>query len=205
MHICEMGRTTMLSNRKSLLLVLGGTAFAIALIIFFVIIRFARGDRLPTEARSAIEQREFEKALTLLDLYLRANPDDTEALLLASQSARRADSYARAAKLLRTFEQMGGSREEVLREERRVKAQSGDKQVMEELLRTSNQEPGDAGNFLNLEAIVKGILPFLEMIEASHGRMSEGPELQWVLHAVDVAAPDSNGHGRSSGGFLLER
>jgi len=172
-------------TRKRVLLGIA-SILAIGLIVLFVLLGNAQGDRLLTEARSAVEQREFEMALNILDPLVNSNTGDTEALLLAAQTARRANAYARAAKFLRSYEQNGGAREEVRNEERRAKAQTGDKEAAEELMRDCEQEPGAPSNFLSLEAIVQGLVPFLDSIVAAGGRASEGPELQWILGALDA-------------------
>ena len=131
------------------------------------------------------KKREFETALGILDSHLERKPGDTKALLLAAQTARRGKAYGPAAKYLQRHAEQHGPQKEASREERLLKAQEGDAELANELLRECENNPGSPDNFLPLEAVAVASLVAVEWRLHSPNMIVIGQHVHRGLRAVN--------------------
>jgi len=106
-------------------------------------------------AERALGRYDFAAARRQIDQYLRIRPRDERAQLLAAQTARRADDFAGAERLLTAFEQTFGETEASRREWQLLGVQQGDLTDDERGLRAL-VDRGDAESSLIAEALAKG-------------------------------------------------
>lgn len=138
------------------------------------------------EARQAAAERDFNRAGILLKAYLKEHANDSDALLLAAQTARRAGSLVQAGEYLRAFERAGGAADAAAHEDRLRRAQMGDPSEVEALLRECEARPGAPDNFPVLEAIVSGSRAILEGREGTPERGAGQSDTARAMRAADL-------------------
>ena len=108
----------------------------------------------------AIERADFSTASILLANYLKKQPDDAPAILLAAITARRSGNFARASDYTREFEQKNGPNEALSLERELIVLQQGDLSEADFLFSSCNQR-SSAESALILEALIEGRLKVL--------------------------------------------
>lgn len=153
----------------------------------FVLWRLGSGkEQQLAEARRASAARDFPRAQSVLDAYLKDHPRDPDALLLAAQVARRARDFSQAGQFLRAYERNAGSAEVVAREEQLRRAGLGDPVAADALVRECESRPGSPDNYPALEAVVSGLKASLEAKEKAHERVADGPEAGRGIRAAEL-------------------
>lgn len=150
------------------------------------------------EVEQALENRKFKEAGDLLQNYLEVHPDDSSALILAAQTARRNDVLLKASEYLQTYEQMNGSRDAALLERRLGSIQNGDFREAAPLLASCESRPDVAETPLILEAFLKGVVKNIE------GAPSNEParDMSKAIWAADLWLAKRPSRADQSIGFL---
>ncbi|MCE9565735.1 MAG: tetratricopeptide repeat protein [Planctomycetes bacterium] len=112
-------------------------------------------------AREALDRRDFQTAMTFLSASLNENPDDTEANLLAAQTARRAGDFAVAFERLKISERKSGRTEPLTQEYSLIKVQQGDAAEADAQFVRHIDRPELAETPLVMEAYLEGRLRVL--------------------------------------------
>jgi tetratricopeptide (TPR) repeat protein len=114
--------------------------------------------RLLHTAEQAQAQRDFRRAGAHLQAYLKHWPDDTEAILLAAQTARRRGDFAEADKLLSRHAAKKGPRPPNLLEQDLLRLHQGDLHDANTVLAYARDHPDESATPLMLEAAFEGML-----------------------------------------------
>jgi Tfp pilus assembly protein PilF len=109
-------------------------------------------------AQEATRKRDFEEARQHLEAYLKENPTDRNALLLAAQTARRRGAFGEASQYLQTYRENNGSGAVIQREEQLAVLQQGDLAAADNLLADWRIDPNSPDSLLILEAFIEGSL-----------------------------------------------
>lgn len=138
-------------RRIALVVVLAGVAVATPYLI-----RHYRTSRQFRAARDTAARHHYAEAAGLLEEYLRDNPGDGEAWLLAARTARQRGDPAGAAKLLREAEKNAADALALDLEKRLAAFQAGNLRGADEELRRCGGQPPPAECPLVLQAIAEG-------------------------------------------------
>ncbi|HEV3436678.1 MAG TPA: tetratricopeptide repeat protein [Gemmata sp.] len=112
-------------------------------------------------AEEALAHREFRQAAEHLNKYLLTHPNDTEAVLLAAQTARRQDKFASAAIYLKKYRELNGAQDRLDLEFRLTGMQQGHYTEASGLMESFANRPQAPETPLVMEAVIIGILSSL--------------------------------------------
>ena len=113
-------------------------------------------------AQEALEKRDFQLASSFLTKYIERNPEDLPSRILAARTARREGALLRAFDHLRTYQEMGGSKESVILEQQTGRPPAGRSDRGAAFLTYCREHPVAPDVFLILEAYVEGNLKILD-------------------------------------------
>lgn len=150
----------LLRRPRLLLLLIVATAGAALLLAYYWPELYLRS------ARQALDRHDFVAAHVELERYLIARPNHAEAHLLLARLDRRADHYIEAVKHLDACQRLGGFAEQVQLERALLVLQNGDFDERLEQICRRHAVPGDADEFLVLEALSQGYSKTYHLPEA---------------------------------------
>jgi tetratricopeptide (TPR) repeat protein len=168
-------------------------AFALGLLLaagvaVFFLIGFGRGPDYDA-ALLLIEKRDFRAAGKLLDKYLTAHPEDTEARLLAARTARRRGAFDEFQKHIAAHKEQKGPERARALEYKLFRIQQGDLGDGELHLRSASSAPGEPESSLTLEAVIQGSLLALQSQSGQSSQRPAGSSDRFVIlgrSAVDL-------------------
>ena len=100
------------------------------------------GQAITARRPGALERRDFRQASEHFEKCLEVFPTDLTVRLAAAQTARRQGDFDKAAQHLHAYEEANGSREAVALEQQLRRAQSGDLEEADLLLKRSSSVRG---------------------------------------------------------------
>jgi predicted Zn-dependent protease len=171
-----------LTRPKSLVILTLVVGFATSL--YFILPARHSEDRL-AEANRAIERRDFARASQMLEAHLEKTPNDLDALLIASRTARRQGAHHKSIEYLRRYKELGGDAAVLSQENRLRQVQGGDLRDVDLLLRECADAPDSPDNFFVLEAVLRGCFLEAELKKRGDELDPTGPEVQYGIRAAD--------------------
>jgi tetratricopeptide (TPR) repeat protein len=176
------------SRRVAIVLAIAlGILLAAGVTVYFRI-GFGRGPDYDA-ALLAIEKRDFRTAGQLLDKYLTAHPDDTEARLLAARTARRRGAFDDFQRHIAIHKDQKGPERERAIEYKLLRIQKGNLSDAERLLKEASIAPSDLESSLTLEALIETCLGALRLQSGQSSQRPAGAADPFVIlarNAVEV-------------------
>jgi tetratricopeptide (TPR) repeat protein len=135
-----------------------------------------RCDRHRQAALAALERYDYDEAAVQLQTCLAIRPNDSDLLLLAAQTARRAGNLDDVYPLLRRAEQNGADRASLELERQLLGVQRGDLNDVDELIESCAQDPAGPRAALIVEAIIEGSM------QARNRELADKYVAFWLKH-----------------------